>query len=651
MSETSANESVDSSKIYKNSIIENSGILKEDLKKDEVSIWCAKDSELGSDSLNRKIIRQQAKHHIDEMIFTKIEELNTKETGDIDGVLEKISAERQEKRDRLKTDVLSGNKRKRKRYSSDGQLDDRLDNYIDQTLCNIAKGWQLIDKRIGTLARPVVLAARKKEEKLSVQMGNAMDSFDIFLDKLFVKGIKTIDAACEAGNKFNAWCRKHKLKFIGAIAAVTVISAVSTLVADHFTAYEYMYNGKVLGIVKDQDCVYNTIDLIGDKLCCEYGAEIMIDKEQDISFRKISSAGKQLDRNDDVLDRFTYMRGMNAVGYAIEVDGTKKAIVYSKECADKLLNAIKSKYLTENASITYESVGFAENVDIVEISTKLGNIQREEDVLEYMLTGAVEIKTYSVESGDTFGQIAKDIGIDIDELMATNPDVDPARLQIGQELVLNRVCPVITVQTTEIAEYIEPIDYDIDYEETSTLYKGEQTVKSTGVKGERQVVAQIIRNNGEEVDRNEISSDIISEPQNQVVLKGTKDPPPLIGTGRLIYPVRGTLTSRFGTRWGRMHNGIDLANPVGTKIRAADGGVVISAGWEGALGYCVRIDHGQNRTTVYGHCSKLLVKKGDRVYQDQHIANVGNTGRSTGPHLHFEVHINGVPKNPLNYLN
>ena len=99
-----------------------------------------------------------------------------------------------------------------------------------------------------------------------------------------------------------------------------------------------------------------------------------------------------------------------------------------------------------------------------------------------------------------------------------------------------------------------------------------------------------------------------------------------------------------------MHNGIDLANPHGTKIRAADGGVVTSAGWEGALGYCIRIDHGQNRTTVYGHCSKMLVKKGDKVYQGQHIGNVGSTGRSTGPHLHFEVHVNGVPQNPLKYL-
>ena len=95
---------------------------------------------------------------------------------------------------------------------------------------------------------------------------------------------------------------------------------------------------------------------------------------------------------------------------------------------------------------------------------------------------------------------------------------------------------------------------------------------------------------------------------------------------------------------------IDLAISSGTKIRASDGGTVISSGYSGSYGYVVRINHGGNRVTLYAHCSKLLVKAGDKVYQGQHIANVGSTGRSTGPHVHFEVIINGVKRNPLDYL-
>ena len=114
-------------------------------------------------------------------------------------------------------------------------------------------------------------------------------------------------------------------------------------------------------------------------------------------------------------------------------------------------------------------------------------------------------------------------------------------------------------------------------------------------------MAEIVRNNGVEVSRNEISATVLSQPVAQVVLVGTKEPPPLIGTGTFIYPIRGTLTSRYGMRWGRLHAGIDLAAPIGTHIKAADGGKVTFAGYNGALGYMVAIDHGGGRVTWYGH--------------------------------------------------
>lgn len=506
-------------------------------------------------------------------------------------------------------------------------------------------------KELTTKAQALGGRISPKEAILSDKAVAAVDWVDLFLDKLFSKASHRFHYIMRKQRAGREWCEAHKRQLLSSVAALAVLAGSATVWAGSITAYEYMYNGKVIGVVKDQRDVYDTIDIMGDKLTYAYGAEITIDKEKDISFRKVMGTSLDLDSKEDVLNEFTYLRDMNASAYAIQVDGQKKATLYSKKCAEKILNDIQSGYLVESESIEYESVGFAENIEIVEVNTKIGNIQKEDEVLEYMLTGAVQVKTYAVASGDTFNQIAKNMGLSAEDLQLANPGVDPAKLQIGDELVLNKVCPVVTVRTTEIAEYSIPVDYEINYEETATLYKGEQTVKSSGVKGERQVVAQIVRHNGEEVNRNELSSQVISEPKAQVVLKGTKDLPPLIGTGKFIYPARGTtLTSRFGQRWGRMHNGVDLAAPTGTKIRAADGGKVISAGWEGALGYCVRIDHGQNKVTVYGHCSKLFVKKGDKVYQDQHIANIGSTGRSTGPHVHFEVHVNGVPKNPLKYL-
>jgi murein DD-endopeptidase MepM/ murein hydrolase activator NlpD len=344
------------------------------------------------------------------------------------------------------------------------------------------------------------------------------------------------------------------------------------------------------------------------------------------------------------------MRDMKANGKGIYVDGSLMAILDSEKTAEGILKDIQNEYLKKDSNVQYEKIGFAEDIVIKDVETKLGDIETRDKVLEYMLTGAVEKKYHVVQSGETFSEIAKMYGLKQSELQTTNPDVIPEKLHIGQEICLNQIVPLVTVQTTEIAQYKEEIPYDIAYENTASLFKNEQTVKSKGVNGEKDVVAEIVRNNGVEVSRNELSANILSQPVSQVVLVGTKEPPPLIGTGTFIYPIRGTLTSRFGTRWGRLHAGIDLAAPIGTHIKAADGGKVTFAGYNGALGYMVEIDHGGGRVTWYGHCSKLFVKKGDKVYQGQHIANVGNTGRSTGPHVHFEVHINGKAKNPLNYL-
>jgi murein DD-endopeptidase MepM/ murein hydrolase activator NlpD len=113
---------------------------------------------------------------------------------------------------------------------------------------------------------------------------------------------------------------------------------------------------------------------------------------------------------------------------------------------------------------------------------------------------------------------------------------------------------------------------------------------------------------------------------------------------------RAKLTSGFGRRSGRRHEGIDLASPSGTKIRAAEGGKVIHVGWLGDYGKVVILKHSGDYRTVYAHARKLLVKKGRFVERGDKIAEVGSTGRSTGPHLHFEIRRRNAPKDPLLYL-
>lgn len=126
--------------------------------------------------------------------------------------------------------------------------------------------------------------------------------------------------------------------------------------------------------------------------------------------------------------------------------------------------------------------------------------------------------------------------------------------------------------------------------------------------------------------------------------------------GKLLMPTVGRHSSPFGmrthpiSRKKRMHNGMDIAAKTGTAIKAAAPGVVITAGWMSGYGNTVVIDHGGSMSTLYGHCSRIHVKKGARVSRGQKIASVGSTGNSTGPHLHFEVRIKGRPVNPRGYL-
>lgn len=124
----------------------------------------------------------------------------------------------------------------------------------------------------------------------------------------------------------------------------------------------------------------------------------------------------------------------------------------------------------------------------------------------------------------------------------------------------------------------------------------------------------------------------------------------LRAAGTFFWPARGVLTSRFGWRYRRHHDGIDLAAPRGTPIYAARDGVVVFAGWKTGYGRVVHLDHGGGVVTVYGHASTLNVTAGQRVKKGQMIARVGCTGWCTGPHLHFEVLINGRAVNPLPYL-
>ena len=158
------------------------------------------------------------------------------------------------------------------------------------------------------------------------------------------------------------------------------------------------------------------------------------------------------------------------------------------------------------------------------------------------------------------------------------------------------------------------------------------------------------RAEAEEIDSLQAASAAIAARIRAVQSRSSSGPTQTPSNAGLVWPVDGPITSPFGWRWGRMHQGIDIGVPYGTPIRAAAAGTVIYCGWEEGYGNFVVIDHGGNLATAYGHQSAIAVTCGEQVDQGQVIGYVGCTGHCTGPHLHFEVRVDGNPVDPLGYL-
>lgn len=434
-----------------------------------------------------------------------------------------------------------------------------------------------------------------------------------------------------------------------AIGLVVLVGMVAIYASS--TDYEYSYNGRALGIVSEQRDVLEILDLISEELSHEYGSNISINADTDITFRPVISIGKEIDDADTVLKRFTYMGDIQAQAYAIVVDGELIATVESQKIAEEVLQSIKDIYAKTGSGKKYEEVSFKEEVKIQPYDTTLAGISSKNATIKKIKSGRQQESTYEVKSGDTLYGICEKLGVTFNELMKMNPNIsENTVLHIGDKFVTQEEVPLLTVRTVEVATFAEKVKYKTEYQKSSSYYEGEKIVQRAGSNGKAKITARLVKENGKTVSRKDLNKEIIKQPVSKIVIKGTKKVPPKKGTGQLQRPVAVGVYRGYGPRWGRMHYGLDYAASTGTPIHAADGGTVISAGWSGAYGMRIMIDHGGNIKTLYAHCSALYVSAGQQVYKGQTIAAVGSTGRSTGPHCHFEVFVNGANVNPANYV-
>ena len=363
-------------------------------------------------------------------------------------------------------------------------------------------------------------------------------------------------------------------------------------------------------------------------------------------------------RRSDVTDTTTFEQdlaeelGQVTYGYSLYIDDELVGSTQYAGALDELLEQIKQMYVSADTL----TVDFVENVRIAEGYVPTESVMNLGTIAELLNSTKAGEVTYTVVKGDTWGQIANNNGMTAAELEALNPGYDINRIHIGDALTLSNAVPYLTVKVTERQNYIEDINYDVNYVNDSSMYQGDERVISRGTYGSADIVADVTYVNGEEQERTVISSVTLTDPVAETRARGTKVRPTWYPTGSFRWPCSGRITSYFGYRNTGIrgatsnHKGIDIACARGTPIYAADGGRVTYAGYKGAMGYVVIIDHNNGYVTYYEHNSSLLVSAGQTVYKGQQIAKAGRSGVASGVHCHFGIQRNGTYVNPLNYL-
>lgn len=396
--------------------------------------------------------------------------------------------------------------------------------------------------------------------------------------------------------------------------------------------------------------------------------------------------------------------------YTLSVDGVRVGAAADAAAITQALNLVKERYTTpETRSLHIDS-----QVDIryEYLPTGTGKATPEELVAALLKT-APRTFHYTVQPGDTLASVTALFSMTEERFRALNPDL-PLEIQVppsvgpmdeyleeegeptaesvqttadgapeppqtaktpqpeepdlekllgdqiwiplpeGTQITIEQVCPLLLVSTVEEMDLTREIAPALETQEDPTMFVGQQRVVQEGEAGQMEVLARVVKRCGVPVASNDLNTMVRSEPTALIVGTGAKHLPELPEGCLFLWPVQGPITSDFGYRFifgeTNFHRGIDIAAPSGTAINAGADGTVVFAGERGSYGNLVILSHGNGFLTYYAHCSKLLVQAGDTVTQGQPIAAVGSTGRSTGPHCHFEVRYQNELIDPLFYL-
>ncbi len=436
------------------------------------------------------------------------------------------------------------------------------------------------------------------------------------------------------------------------------------------TIYHVYLNGTYIGNVTDKKVIDQFVadkaDALKDSfkdVNLKFGPQVEYIPEQ-----VFHSTANNLETIKSLKNTFQ----IQAEAAAIVIDGKPAVYVDQKQTAEDVLKKLKLKYVTEDQLEELEArkapesnslpplkenetrilnVQLSKDVSIEKMNVAPDKIMTADEAVTFLQKGTLEEKKYAIQEGDVLETIAAGHGLKMADILALNPGLtQDTLLKIGQEINITVPQPYVEVVVEKEVNLKEEIPFADEIVEDAAMPKGETKVKQEGQNGLSSVTYHISEQNGVTVKKDKTSEQVLTQAVNHIVIKGTKAIPSR-GEGSFAWPtVGGYISSQMGYRWGKMHKGIDIARPSALTIKAADNGVVVSAGWDGGYGNKVVIDHQNGFRTLYGHMSSLNVTAGQVVSKGTAVGIMGATGDATGVHLHFEVYKNGGLVNPLNYL-
>ena len=457
------------------------------------------------------------------------------------------------------------------------------------------------------------------------------------------------------------------LGFIQWLAAFTVIVAVLVsgrlfVKAQVITRYDVFLDDQLLGTVSDPELVKQWKKSKYDEYSLQYDGSRVTSNLERLRFIDNTAFQGAVD-NDAVLAVLNDTLVVTVFAAEIRIDGTPVGVVKDIGSASALLEQVKAPFMEKRKEVTALAAertnaagaeatidyGFVQDVQVAETIIAPGKVESADAVLNRIMTGDVQPVEYKVQKGDCISLIAQKFGIAPQVIYDNNPDIKNDLIRTGETLHLTVLQPLLAVKAVETRTEEVKVPSGIVYEKDEELKSGVIRIQSQGKPGLKKVTYETVKVNGQTEEVRTLNETLLEPPVQTVVRQGTKVIPG-IGTGTFASPVlRAKITSEFGLRWGTNHNGTDLVSEQ-RAILASDHGKVAFAGVKSGYGNCVIIDHQNGFETLYGHLSKIDVRKDETVGKGEKIGTMGSTGNATGVHLHFEISKGGQQQNPMKYV-